>query len=85
MAELMLYIARLPSEDVFISGGGSMYRQMLPFCDTFYVTHILKTFEGADCYFPDLTAEEGIEKVSQSDIREENGVRYYFARYERKK
>lgn len=42
-------------EEVFIVGGGEIYRQTLPFADTLYLTIIEKDFEG-DAYFPELPA-----------------------------
>ena len=37
--------------DVFIIGGGEIYKQLLPYCDRVYVTKILKDFENVDTYF----------------------------------
>ena len=28
-------------DDIFVIGGSSIYNQFMPFCDTFYITHIL--------------------------------------------
>ena len=39
--------------DAFVIGGGAVYRQLLPWCDTVYVTRLERTFP-ADTYFPDL-------------------------------
>lgn len=83
MAQLMMTIGKLPKEEVFIAGGQQIYKEMLEFCDTFYVTHIEKEFLNADKFFPDLT-KENVEETWRSDTVEEKGVRYYFAKYERK-
>ena len=40
-------------EEVFIVGGGEIYRQTLPFTNTLYLTIIEKNFEG-DAYFPEI-------------------------------
>ena len=32
-------------KEVFVIGGGTIYRQMLKYCDTAYITKIEKTFE----------------------------------------
>lgn len=42
--------------DVFVIGGGSIYEQLLPWCDTVYVTRIDASKE-ADTFFPDLSRE----------------------------
>lgn len=41
-------------QDMFIIGGGSIYRQLLPYCDRVYVTKIYKKHENVDTYFPNL-------------------------------
>ena len=41
---------------IFIIGGESIYRQMLPYCNKAYVTKFHFSFEK-DAYMPDLDAE----------------------------
>jgi dihydrofolate reductase len=38
-------------EESFVIGGGSVYRQFLPFCNKLYITQVNKDFE-ADTFFP---------------------------------
>ena len=45
------------SEDVYVIGGDSIYRQMLPYCDVAHVTKINHAYE-ADTYFPNLDEKE---------------------------
>lgn len=45
-------------KDVFIIGGGSIYKQFLPCCDTLYITVIHKQFENVDTWFPTIDLEE---------------------------
>jgi len=40
-----------PSEECFIIGGASIYRQFLPLADRLYFTRIYKSFDG-DVFFP---------------------------------
>ena len=42
------------SEDIFIIGGGQIYKELLPLCDRVYVTRIFKEHENVDTYFPNL-------------------------------
>lgn len=84
MAQAAVYLGRFSEDDIFVSGGEIIYRRFMPLCDTFYVTHIQASFEGADKHFTDLDEEEDVAETWRSDVREENGVRYYFAKYERK-
>lgn len=47
-------IALLPKdEEIFIIGGGEIYRQAMPIADKLYITHIHKTIEG-DTAFPTI-------------------------------
>ena len=67
-----------------VIGGGSIYRQMLPMCDTAYVTKVHTTPES-DTYFPNLDEDPAwvMEQVLQSG--EENGIRYEMCLYKRVK
>jgi len=40
-------------EESFIIGGGSIYRQFLPYCNKLYITRVYKEFE-ADTFFPEI-------------------------------
>ncbi len=44
---------KLQSEDVFICGGASIYRQTIDRVDTLYITHIHQSPEG-DTFFPEI-------------------------------
>lgn len=44
--------------EVFIIGGGSVYRQALPLADKLYVTRIHHQFEGVDTFFPEIKPSE---------------------------
>ena len=41
-----------PAQESFIIGGGSIYRQFLPFADRLYLTEVEDVFPDADTYFP---------------------------------
>ena len=66
-----------------VIGGGSVYRRLLPDCDTAYVTKVHAT-PVSDTFFPNLDREEGweLEEILQSG--EENGISYEMCRYIRK-
>ena len=71
------------AERVMVIGGGSIYRQMLPMCDTAYVTKVHCTPES-DTYFPNLDSDPQwvLEQVLQSG--EENGIGYEMCLYKRR-
>ena len=68
------------TERVMVIGGGSIYKQMLPLCDTAYVTKVHCAPES-DTYFPNLdtSPEWKLDQVLQSG--EEDGIAYEMCRY----
>lgn len=72
------------TNDVYIIGGGSIYRQFLPYCDVAYVTKIDYEYE-ADTYFPNLDEDDEWELTGDSEEQTYYDLEYRFLRYERKK
>lgn len=72
------------SEDVYVIGGDSIYRQMLPYCDIAHVTKIDHAYE-ADTYFPNLDEKEDWAVTGVSDEQTYFNLEYEFVRYERVK
>lgn len=66
-------------DDAFVIGGGQVYSQLLPYCDTAYITQLEGDF-GAEVFMPDISAA-GFVKTGSSDLKEENGVRFTFDVY----
>lgn len=66
----------------FCIGGESVYRALLPACDRVYVTRVLASAE-ADAYFPNLDDDPEWRIASESEIMEENGVRFQYVDYVR--
>ena len=70
------------AQRAMVIGGGSIYRQMLPFCDTAYITKVHTTPES-DTFFPDLDKDP---QWTMSEILmsgEENGISYEICLYNR--
>jgi dihydrofolate reductase len=69
-------------KEVFIIGGGDIYKQSLKFANRIYLTVIDEDFEG-DTTFPEL-GEEWV-KVSRKDFQpdEKNNYKYSFIEYEK--
>jgi len=72
------------SEDVYVIGGESIYRQMLPYCDVAIVTKIDYEYQ-ADTYFPNLDKMEDWTLVEESEEHTYHDLAYTFCRYERKR
>lgn len=67
----------------FVIGGGSVYRQMLPFCDTAVITKVHCT-TPCDTYFPDLDEAPDWYLAETLLSGEENGISYEMCLYKRK-
>ena len=71
------------AERAMVIGGGSVYRQMLPLCDTAYVTKVHARPES-DTFFPNLDEAPDWELAEILQSGEENGIAYEMCRYRRK-
>jgi dihydrofolate reductase len=69
--------------DVFVIGGGSIYQQLLPFCDRVYVTKIYKSHEQIDTYFPNLDELDDWASAACGPIQTYKDLTYQFWQYDR--
>ncbi|MBO4860855.1 MAG: dihydrofolate reductase [Clostridia bacterium] len=89
--ELFEILKQYDTDDVFVIGGASMYRQLIPYCDTGYITFFEKSYEK-DVYIPDLDKDPEWIRVSRSETYvsdettdTEGGLEFYFTEYRRVK
>ena len=70
------------AERAMVIGGGSVYKQLLPYCDTAYITKVHAAPES-DTFFPNLDEDPNwkLNKILQSG--EENGIAYEMCLYKR--
>ena len=66
-----------------VIGGGSIYRQMLPFCNKAYVTKV-HACPASDTFFHNLDEDPQWHLVQVLQAGEENGISYEMCLYERK-
>ena len=71
-----------PPQDVYCIGGESVYRQMLPYCDTVHVTKVDYAYE-ADTWFPNLDEDPEWNVTAESEEQTYFDLEYRFVRYER--
>ena len=64
----------------FVIGGGSVYRQMLPYCDRAYVTKV-HTIPESDTFFPNLDKDPDWVLSQALQSGEENGIAYEMLLY----
>ena len=82
--ELLEELKKYNSEDIYVIGGESIYRMLLPYCDTALVRKIDHAFQ-ADAYFPDLDAMDDWEMTEESEEQTCFDLEFCFTKYERKK
>lgn len=78
-------VSKAEGDEMFVIGGGQIYRQALPLADRLYVTEVHVTVEDADTFFPEIDAgqwEEESRTAPQTDA--ESGIEYEFVVYRRK-
>ena len=71
------------AEKAMVIGGGSIYRQMLPFCDRAIITKVHVTPES-DTFFPNLDEDADWELSEVLQSGEENGIAYEMCVYTKK-
>lgn len=76
--------AQTTDSEVFVIGGGMMYRTSMPVADRLYITEVEVTVEDADTFFPDIDPKLWKE-TSRSDKMhdEKTGYDFYFVVYDR--
>ncbi len=67
----------------FVIGGGSIYKQMLSYCDAAYVTKVHTNIES-DTFFPNLDEDPAWYLAETLQSGEENGIAYEMLLYKRK-
>lgn len=81
--ETLKYLEAYPTEDIYIVGGETIYRQFLPYCDTAHVTWIDYVYD-ADTFFPNLEKDPQWHVMEESDEQTYFNLCYEFRKYERK-
>ena len=71
------------AQRAMVIGGGSVYKQMLPYCDTAYITKVHTTVP-CDTWFPNLDEQEDWYLAETLMSGEENGIGYEMLLYRRK-
>lgn len=82
LVELKKLLADKKSEDVYVYGGESVFRELLPWCDTAYVLYIEKAYD-ANRYFENLDQNENWELTEESEEQTYFDMTYYFRKYEK--
>ncbi len=81
--ELFEQLKRYDTDTVYVIGGTSVYEQLLPYCNTAYVTKV-ETAKPADKFFPNLDADNAWECVFEDEAMTEKDVQFKFTTYKKK-
>ncbi len=80
IAELMDHLKEYQDE-IYVFGGESIYRQLLPLCAKAYITRFHAAFQ-ADSFLPDFNALEGWKMVDEGPVQvSKTGLEYQFMEY----
>ncbi len=71
-------------EDIYVIGGDSIYRQMLPYCNVAHVTKMDYAYQ-ADTWFPNLDKDSEWVVAADSEEKTYFDLEYQFVMYVRKK
>ena len=82
--ELLEELKQYEDDEIYVIGGESIYRQLIPYCKLAHVTKINHEYE-ADTYFPNLDEMDDWEITGVSDEQTYFNLEYEFVRYERVK
>lgn len=80
--EILEELKKYPSEDVYVIGGDSIYRQFLPYCNVAHVTRIDHAYE-ADAFFPDIEKMPEWKLTGESEEKTYFDLEFTFCRYEK--
>lgn len=70
-------------EEIFVIGGGRIFSQFINVSSKLYITEVLKEING-DTHFPKIDPSKWI-KTYESEIYEENNIKFKFVNYLSKK
>lgn len=80
--EILEELKKYPTEDVYVIGGDSIYRQFLPYCNVAHVTRIDHAYE-ADAFFPDIEKMPEWKLTGESEEKTYFDLEFTFCRYEK--
>jgi dihydrofolate reductase len=82
--QMVKFVQVLAKEyDVFVIGGGMMYKSMLPYYDEVIVTKVLSTDPEATVFFPNLDKDVNFEEIDRTDNMKDENYIIHFSTYRR--
>lgn len=81
--ELKNELKKRENEEIYVIGGGEVYKELLPYCDEALVTKV-DAIGGAEVFFPNLDKNPDFICVHESEPIEDNGNVIRFTTYQNK-
>lgn len=79
--ELKKELKARENEEIFIIGGGEIYKALLPYCHLALVTKV-DAVGGAEVFFPNLDEKENFVCINEGEPMEDNGYTIRFTTYQ---
>ncbi len=70
-------------KEIFIIGGGIIYKELLPYCNRVYITKIYKKHENVDTYFPNLDKDPQWKSMALGELENYKDFSFQFWQYDR--
>ena len=81
--ELKAEMKSRENDEIFVIGGGEIYKELLPYCHGAFVTKV-DAIGGAEVFFPNLDENENFICVDEGEPIDDNGYTIRFTKYENK-
>lgn len=78
--DILSYVSRFPTDDVFVIGGGQIYEMFRSDCDEAIITKVRKTVP-CDTFLFNIDKDENWYLHSESELMEYEGTRFSFCVY----
>lgn len=80
--EILEYIKRFPTDDVYVIGGGQIYEMFKDVCSEALVTKVRKSVP-CDTFFFDIDSDPEWTLAKESALLEHEGIKFTFCTYKR--
>ena len=78
--ELKAAMKARENEDIYVIGGGEVYKALLPYCHEALITKV-DAIGGAEVFFPNLDTHPDFICVDEGEPIDDNGLTIRFTRY----
>lgn len=82
--ELKAEMKKRENEDIYVIGGGAIYKELLPYCHGALVTKV-DAVGGAEVFFPNLDKHPDFVCVDEGEPIDDNGYTIRFTTYQNNK